>query len=58
MLQSYLLLSDSVNTCSVEPAAEYEELTTLDLGTPTTAWMTPSHSSTCERLEHDSILQT
>lgn len=37
MLLCYLPPSDNVNTCIVEPDAEYEELTTLDLGTPTTA---------------------
>lgn len=54
----YLPLSDSVNTCRVEPEAEWQEVTTLDLDTPTTAWISPSRSSTCKRLEHDRILCT
>lgn len=55
----YLSLSDSINTCRVEPwEAEWEEVTTLDLDTPTTAWTSPSQSDSCERLEHDSSLCT
>lgn len=54
----YLPLSDSVNNRRAEPDAERDKVTTLDLDTPTTAWTKPSHSDTCERLEHDSILFT
>lgn len=54
----YLPLSDTVNTRRAEPDAERDKVTTLDLDTPTTAWTKPSHSDTCERLEHDSILFT
>lgn len=54
----YLQLSESMNTCSVEPDAECSEEMTLELDTPTTAWTKPWHRSTWEGLEHESILFT
>lgn len=54
----YLLLSDSINTCKVDPVAEWEEVTTLDLDMHTTAWTMPSQTGICMRLEHDRILCT
>lgn len=56
--QPYLLLSGSVNTCRVEPVAEWEEVTTRDLYEPTTTCMTPLQSSISVRLRHDNILST
>lgn len=56
--QPHLLPSDSVNTCRVEPVAEWDEVTTRDLYKPTTTCMIPSHMSVSVRLQHDSNLST
>lgn len=58
VVSRYRQLSESVKSCSVEPAAECSEQTTLQADRATTAWTRPWQRSVWERLELDSILLT
>lgn len=58
VVSCYRQLSESVKSCSVEPAAECSEQATLQADRATTAWTRPWQSSVWERLQLDSILLT